>query len=271
MSASALYVGTVVHRRLTPKAHALRYRMMMALIDLDEVDALAARLWFFSRNRFNLFSFHDRDHLGPAATGGEKPGALREKIEADLAAAGIPGGGAIRLLSLPRILGYAFNPLSVYFCHAADGSLAAIVYAVRNTFGQRHGYLIPVDRAAAAGTIAQSCQKVFHVSPFMDMDMTYAFRVVAPGETVSIAIDGLKDGARIIATAFAGARRPLSDRALLGTFAAHPFLALAVVAGIHWEALKLWLKGVGLRARPAPPEHSLSIVHQPSIVRSRES
>jgi DUF1365 family protein len=256
---SALYDGVVIHRRFAPKPHALRYRMFMALLDLDDLDALDGRLRLFSRNRFNLFAFHDKDHLDDGAV------RLRSQVEGHLARAGIAlDGGAIRLLSLPRILGYAFNPLSVYFCHQADGALSAILYEVRNTFGQRHTYLIPVE-PGATGAIRQSCQKVFYVSPFMDMDMTYDFRVIAPGATLSIGVDGLQGDTRVIATSFAGTRRALSDAALLRAFVTYPLLSLAVVGGIHWEALKLWLKGVRLRARPAPPLNPVSIIARKDI------
>lgn len=261
-ASSSLYSGIVIHRRFGVKTHALRYRMFMALLDLDDLDRLSGRLKLFSHNRFNLFSFYDRDHLDERH---ETPRSLRGQVEGHLAAAGIAlGGGAITLLSLPRILGYAFNPLSVYFCHQADGAIVAILYEVRNTFRERHTYLIPVS-PGQIDTIEQTCRKAFYVSPFMDMDMTYAFRVVAPGASVSIGVDGLKDGARIIATSFAGERRALTDRGLLRAFLGHPFLSFAVVGGIHWEALKLWLKGVRLRTRPAPPSHPVSTIMRKEI------
>lgn len=251
----ALYTGTVHHKRFAPKVHALRYRMMMALLDLDELDRPGARPRLFSRNRFNLFSFYDRDHLDPGDAG-----SLQERVRALLDGAGLSiPGGSIQLLALPRILGFAFNPISVYFCRRADQSLAAVLYEVHNTFRERHSYLIPVE-AAAAIPLEQSCAKNFYVSPFMDMEMRYAFRVLPPGEAVSIAVDGMQNGARMIVTSFAGTRRPFTDGQLLRTFFGHPLIAFAVVAGIYWEALKIWLKGVGLRARPAPPLHSVSIV-----------
>ncbi|MDR3463926.1 MAG: DUF1365 family protein [Beijerinckiaceae bacterium] len=260
---SALYTGTVVHRRFGAKSHALRYRLTMALLDLDELDDLDRGLRLFSRNRFNLFSMFDRDYLRPpplpAGGDGGAP-SLKSQIETHLARAGIAiSGGSIQLLALPRVLGYAFNPLTVYFCRRADGALVAILYDVRNTFGERHGYLIPVA-PTHEGPILQSCEKCFHVSPFMDMDMTYRFTIVPPGAALSVGIDGWQDGERVIAACFAGTRRRLTDRQLLRVFLAHPLLGLAAIAGIHWEALKLWLKGVNLRARPAPPTNSVSII-----------
>ena len=259
---SALYKGLVLHRRFGAVEHALRYAMTMALLDLDTLDVLDRSLRLFSRNRFNLFAFHDRDHLPEGAA----PGAtLRGMVEAELAAAGLDlGHGAIRLLSLPRILGHAFNPLSVYFCHHADGRLGAMLYEVNNTFRQRHSYLIPVDESAG-GAIAQSCDKVFYVSPFLDMDLRYDFRIVPPGEHLSVAVDGSRGGARVIAASFAGARLALTDATLLKTFLGHPLSSLSVVAGIHWEALKLWRKGAKLRARPAPPAYPVTHVSRREV------
>ena len=255
--ASALYTGLTVHRRFGAVEHKLRYRLTMALLDFDDLDALDGRLRLFSRNRFNLFAFHDRDHLPKDAPAGA---TLRGTVEAELAAAGLDlGGGAIRLLSLPRVLGHAFNPLSVYFCHAADGRLGAMLYEVNNTFGQRHSYLIPVE-GEADGIITQSADKVFYVSPFLDMDLRYDFRISPPGERLSVAVDGSHGGARAIAASFVGERLALTDAMLLRSFLRHPFSSLSVVAGIHWEALKLWCKGATLRARPAPPAHPVSYV-----------
>ena len=256
-AASFLYEGVVVHRRFGAVEHKLRYRMTMALLDLDDLDDLDGRLRLFSRNRFNLFAFHDRDHLPKGAAAGT---SLRGVVEKELAAAGLDlGGGAISLLSLPRILGHAFNPLSIYYCHHADGRLGALLYEVNNTFGQRHSYLIPVDEQESR-TVVQSCDKAFYVSPFLDMDLRYDFRVAKPDEQLSVAVDGARQGVRVISASFAGERRPLTDAALLKTFLAHPLLSLSVVAGIHWEALKLWRKGARLRTRPAPPAHPVSII-----------
>lgn len=259
---AALYHGLVVHRRFAPKVHTLRYRMFMALLDIDRLDALGCRLRLFSHNRFNLFAFHDRDHLPRDAPAGA---TLRGMVERHLGDAGVVlGGGAIRLLSLPRILGHAFNPLSVYFCHGTDGALAAILYEVSNTFGQRHTYVIPVasrvEDSAAEPVVRQRCDKVFYVSPFLDLDLVYDFRIVPPGDEIAVAVDGSKGGTRLIAASFAGRRRAFSDASLLRSFLGHPLVSLMVVAGIHWEALKLWRKGIGLRSRPAPPAQPATFV-----------
>ena len=251
--ASGLYDGAVTHRRLTPRKHALRYRMFWLLLDLDELEGLAARLRWFSEGRLNLFSFEARDHL----EGSDQP--LRRQVEAHLWRAGIDlGGGPIRVLCVPRILGYAFNPLSVWFCHRRDGSIAAMIYEVNNTIGQRHSYLIPVE-AGRVGAIEQSCEKRFYVSPFMDMGLTYDFRIEAPGEAVAVGVNARNEAGLVIATRFAGNRRELTDVVLVKAFLSHPFLALKIVAGIHWEALRIWLKGVPFRSPPASPARAVTI------------
>jgi DUF1365 family protein len=158
------------------------------------------------------------------------------------------------------VLGSVFNPISVWFCHRRDESLVAMLYEVNNTFRQRHCYLIPVTDPSAP-VIRQSCDKQFYVSPFMRMAMTYDFKVIPPGENAVVAVDGHDADGKTIATSFTGRRRPLNDRALLGVVLAHGVLALKVVAAIHWEAVKLLLKGLRIQPRPAPPPHAVTIVH----------
>lgn len=243
---SALYVGSVMHRRLRPRVHRFRYNAFWIVADLDELPALAVRLRLFSHNRFNLFGLSDADHGDGSAT------SLRGQIERRLADAGIDiAGGNIRLLCMPRTLGYSFNPLSVYFCHRPDGTLAALVHEVHNTFGERHCYVMPV--APDPGPIRQHCGKSFYVSPFMGMDMHYEFRVSAPGERVAIVIRGSSHGETVITASLAGTRRALSDRELLRLFVTIPAMTVKVIAAIHWEALRLWLKGLRLSPRPAVP------------------
>lgn len=261
MTASAIYTGSVVHRRWKPVRHDLRYRALYLLLDLDELPALVRRLRFFSTRGFNLFGFHARDH--GAGTG--EP--LRAQIEAHLRAAGIATeGGAIRLLCMPRVLGTVFNPLSVYYCHRADGTLAAVLYEVNNTFGERHSYLIPVSpRAPAESLLAlrQSCAKRFYVSPFMDMALTYHFRLTLPGERLGLVVSAHDTDGATLTASFAGSRVPLTDANLWRSFLRHPLLAMQVLGGIHWEAMKLWRKGMRLRTRPAPPVEPITIALLP--------
>jgi DUF1365 family protein len=264
---SSLYVGTVMHRRLRPRPHRLRYRVFWMLLDLDEIARLPRALRLFSRNRFNAVSFHDNDH----GDGSGRP--LREQVEGHLQAAGIaPDGGPIRLFCMPRVFGYGFNPLSVYFCYQRDGSLAALLYEVHNTFRERHSYLIPVDRAAgaagAAGAAAaarsvidQNCRKGFYVSPFMDMDLGYTFRVAVPDRRVSVAIQAADRDGLLLAAALSGERVALTDAALLRALVSHPLLTLKVVGAIHWHALRLLLKGFRPRPRPRPPAAPVTVVN----------
>jgi len=176
-----------------------------------------------------------------------------------LRAAGLaPDGGAIRLLAMPRVLGHIFNPISVWFCHRRDGGLMALIYEVTNTLRHRHLYLIPVN-GEGEGAIRQSCAKSLYVSPFMDMDMIYDFAIRAPGKKVLVVVNGRDADGPLISASFAGRRRPLTDRALLRVFFTVPLVTLKTVAGIHWEAMKLWLKGVRLRRAPAPPEAKVTL------------
>lgn len=256
---SALYRGRVMHQRLRPMRHRLAYRVFSMLIDIDELETLDRRLRWFSVGRFNCFSFRPTDHGDGTATDG--PG-LRAHVESRLREADLPGGGAIRLLTLPRILGYAFNPLSVWFCDAPGGGLQAIVYEVNNTFGQRHSYLIPVDAAQREdGPIAQRCDKQLYVSPFLGMDLHYRFRVERPREALSLGISvHADDGEAVLNARLDADRAPLSDEALLGLLVAYPLLTLKVIVGIHWEALRLWIKGARLQPRPDAPRQPMTVV-----------
>ncbi len=153
---------------------------------------------------------------------------------------------------MPRMLGYVFNPLSVYFCHDANSELKAIVYEVHNTFHERHSYVMPV--AGAGDRIDQRCEKAFYVSPFLGMDLRYEFSACAPGERINIAIRGYDSSGPVIATALSGEKKTLSDGTLLAALFAFPFLTLKVMAGaIHWHALRLYLKGLKVYAHTAAP------------------
>jgi uncharacterized protein len=255
--ASAIFAGSVMHRRVRPKRHRLRYSMFSVLLDLDELDSLDRRLRLFSRNRFNLFSFRDDDY------GFEKGRPLKEQIETLLREAALkPDGGPIRLLTIPRIFGYAFNPLNVYFCYSQEtGDLIAIVCEVNNTFGQRHAYVLVADPAGADrdGAMRCACAKAFYVSPFIGMDLTYDFRIAPPEKAVTIAIRGYNDDGTLITAVHSAERVALNDASIARTLLTHPLMAIKVIGGIHWEALKIWLKGVSLHDRPAPPEKPATI------------
>ena len=244
---SRVYVGRVTHARLRPFHHRFAYRVFTMLLDLDELPALDRSLRLFAHNRAGLFSFHDADH-------GPRDGSpLRPWIEARLAEAGIRlDGGPVRLLCFPRVLGYVFNPLTVWFCHARDGRLAAILYEVSNTRGERHGYVVPVsERAQAGASAAHRAEKAFYVSPFIGMDATYRFRLRGPSDRLTMTIrEDVPEGPQLIATLSARSR-PLGDATLARLFFSHPVLTQKVIGAIHWEAARLWLKGAKIHPHTA--------------------
>lgn len=254
--AAALFPGTVMHARLRPAGHRFDYRVMNLFIDIDRLAEADRMSPLFSVGRFNLWSFREKDH-GP---GDGTP--LRRWIDGLLAGAGVDlAGGRVRLLCYPRLLGFVFDPLSVYYCEARDGTPAAIVYAVRNTFGERHAYVCPVrpGELSAAG-VRQEADKRFYVSPFNPMRQRYLFRLKPPGDTLTVRILETDADGPILAATFSGVRRDLTSRALLAAFLAMPLMTLKIVAGIHYEAFRLWRKGVPLTLsdRPAaPPQASV--------------
>ena len=251
MTRSALYAGKVMHRRLRPRLHQLRYRVFSLLLDLDEIDGLARSLHLFSRNRFNLIAFHDRDH----GDGSRKP--LRAQVEGHVQAAGLTNAvGTIELLTMPRVLGFVFNPISLYFCRRRDGRLIAILYEVSNTFGERHTYVMPV---AGEGTdVRQNCAKRFHVSPFLPMRLQYTFRVRPPGRDLLVAINVVDAQGPILVALQTGTRRKLSDAALVRAVLENPLMNWKVVAGILWEAARLCIKRVPVYRHVDPPAQTES-------------
>lgn len=253
---SAIYEGRLTHRRLRPRAHQFAYRVFSLLIDLDELPALDQRLKRFSRGRLNLVSFHDRDFTT------DRPTDLAAHIRATLQAAAmegseIDGSGPIRLLCYPRIAGYAFNPLSVYYCHDAHEKPSAIIYEVSSTFGERHSYLFPIRDH---GVIRQSTDKKLHVSPFMPMDQHYHFRTRVPDEAATLIIRQTDADGVIFTAAFQGARTPLTDKTLIAALRRHPLMAVKVIGAIHLEAARLMMKGLRLRAGPPQPARSVTVI-----------
>ncbi len=256
---SCLYVGTVTHRRHRPRRHDLGYGVYALYLDLDELPGLECRL--FGHNRFGLLSLLDRDH------GDGRGGDLKAWALAQLARAGIGTDGVrVGLLCYPRVLGYVFNPLSVYYFEDQAGRILAVLYEVNNTFGQRHGYLIPLAAPVAGdGAVEQHCAKSFYVSPFIAVSGQYRFRWRRPGERYALAIEQGDEDGPLLSAAFAARRLPLDDRHVLSVFLRHPLVTLKVIGAIHWEALKLWSKGIGLQPRPEPPIEPVSI-HWPAAI-----
>lgn len=261
---SAIYAGHVLHVRSRPKKHSLRYSVFSLLIDLDEIEELNERMRLFGYNKGALYSVHDADH------GNGRKGDLRNWVHDRLSAAGLEGDGwKIRMLCYPRIFGYVFNPLTVYFCYRAEGGLAAVLYEVCNTFNERHTYVIPVEGETAGEILRHRCAKEMYVSPFMPMNCEYNFRISPPDENVAINISESDPDGPLLFASFSGARRPLSDTGLLIMLLKYPLMTLKVMGGIHWEALKLWWKGVPVyRHKPAASKIASTIVVQNGMNKS---
>ena len=241
-----------MHMRLTPFAHRFRYAVFTLLLDIDRLEETLRPLRWLALDRRGVLSFHRRDH-GP-----RDGSALRPWVEARLEEAGRPAPHRIRLLSFPRILGYGFNPLSVYFCEDAEGRLQSVVYEVKNTFGDQHPYVLAAE-ADADGTVRHIQDKDFFVSPFIGMDQTYAFTIREPGERLAIRIRQRdRAGPWLIATQN-GTRRALSDRELRRQWLRHPLMSFKVIGAIHWQALRLWLRGARFHRYRGPYPHVASV------------
>jgi DUF1365 family protein len=239
---AALYFGEVMHARLKPRSHRFSYRVMSLLIDLDRLELADRQSRLFGVNRPALYSFHEADH------GARDGSSLRSYAQGRAAEHGIDlTGGRVLLLCYPRLFGYTFNPLSVYFGYRADGGLALMIYEVRNTFGDIHAYVLPVrpGETSDAG-VRQQQDKLFYVSPFIGMAMRYHFRVSPPADSVRLRILETDRDGPLLAATFNGRRRALTSPALLRSFFSLPLVTLKIVAAIHWEALRLWLKGARL-------------------------
>lgn len=242
MPRNAIYLTTVTHKRLRPVRHALRYRVFNLLVEVDALAQLDRASRVFGYNRRRLLSIRDKDH-GP---GDGTPIALHARRLAEQGGVRI---GRIMMLCYPRLLGYVFNPLTVYYCFDRDGALAVTIYEVSNTFGERHSYVMPAPKDGETSRTP----KRFFVSPFNRVRGRYSFHAPVPGETLGLGV-ALQDSEGPLLKAYvAGARRDFSDRNLLRAFARLPFMTFKVIAAIHWEALKLRLKGLRLVKRPRPP------------------
>lgn len=241
-----LYVARVSHRRLVPVMHAFRYRVFGLLLDVDRIDAELGPLALVSHNRFNLLAFHDRDH-GP---GDGSP--LRPWLEQRLAEHGfrfVPAG--IELMCFPRVLGYVFNPLALWFCRDRRGRLRAVVCEVSNTFGQRHCYVLGRHPGDPGWRAVRRVFKQFHVSPFLPPRGAYRFRFHPPAGRVGVTIEYRDDHRVVLQARLAGTALALTDGALAGQSLRTPLMTLKVIAMIHWQALRLYLRGVPVHPRPS--------------------
>lgn len=257
VTGAALYRCRVTHRRPGPPRYRFAYRSFYLWLDLDRLDAACTASALISRNRFNLLSFYDRDH-GP-----HDGSSLRAWLDAVLAERGINlDGGRVYLLTMPRVLGYGFNPFSAFYCFGADGGLRAIVAEVHNTFGEHHFYVIHRDNAPMAWSQDAAKTKVFHVSPFFDRSGEYRFHFTRPGDRLGIGIRlyaaADEGGALRLATALSGERRVLSGVEILRAACAMPLMTLKVTAAIHWQALKLWWRGAVFHRKPDPDRSNIS-------------
>jgi DUF1365 family protein len=247
--AAIIYEGSVVHARLRPFTHRFDYSVFSLLVDADRLAEVDGMSKFLSVNRANIASFRECDHV-------EQPGeTLRGYADRLLGLAGLAPAERVLLLAYPRILGYVFNPLSVWFCYGPGGRLVAVIYAVRNTFGQRHTYVAPVgDGELGPAGLRQSRAKLFHVSPFVGMDARYNFRILPPGRTVRLRILETEQGEPMLSATFRGLARPLGTASMAACLLKFPLLTWKIIGGIHWEALKLWLKGARFRSSPPAPQ-----------------
>jgi DUF1365 family protein len=247
---SAVYEGRVSHRRHAPQPHAFEYRMAQLYLDLDELDQVFARRWLWSSRRPNLARFRREDYLGP----GELPlaEAVRARVAAEL---GYRPQGPIRLLTHLRYFGYVFNPVSFYYCFAADGvTLDCIVAEITNTpWRERHAYVLPLDRAQRHGrSLHWTFPKRFHVSPFMPMARDYAWRFTPPGTDLHVHMEVLRDGTREFDAHLHLQRHELSGAALARVLWRYPLMTAQVIGAIHWQALRLWLKRNPVHDHPQP-------------------
>ena len=246
---SCIYNGEVTHTRFKPVRHFLKYKTFSLLIDLDEINLLDKSIGIFSHNKFNIFSFYDKDH------GDRDGGNLKDWVISNLKKFRIKENITnIKVLCYPRILGYVFNPLSIFYCYEKD-KLVAIFYEVKNTFNEQHTYIFKIKNNEE---IIQKCRKKFYVSPFMDMETFYNFKLLNPNDKLSVFIKQTDADGTILTATQTGDRKEFSFKQLAINFLKYPLMTIKIISSIHYEALLLWKKGAIYRKREVKLKNNLS-------------
>ena len=272
---SRLYECRVMHHRLSPKEHRFEHGLFLACVDLDELEAIQERLRLFSHNRRNLYELRESDHFihPPADPEAPASGGLKARVVSWLGHQGVAPEqiGRIELVTLPRVAGYVFNPVSFYFVSAPDGSPVGAIAEVGNTFGEQKPFFVPRhDRAGAPSTDPASAEqfrlvapKHFYVSPFSALDLQFDFRLARPGERLSLGVNDVDStGKTVLISSLTGTRRPLTDGELLRLTAKYPLVTARVITLIHWQALRLWLKRIPFFSKAAQPELQRGVLHR---------
>ena len=246
---SCIYNGEVTHTRFKPVRHFLKYKTFSLLIDLDEINLLDKSIGIFSHNKFNIFSFYDKDH------GDRDGGNLKDWVISNLKKFQIKENITnIKVLCYPRILGYVFNPLSIFYCYEKD-KLVAIFYEVKNTFNEQHTYIFKIKNNEE---IIQKCRKKFYVSPFMDMETFYNFKLLKPNDKLSVFIKQTDADGTILTATQTGDKKEFSFKQLAINFIKYPLMTIKIISSIHYEALLLWKKGAIYRKREVKLKNNLS-------------
>jgi len=234
---SCIYSGFVTHRRFKPKRHFFSYKTFSLLIDLNEIESLERKIKFFSYNKFNILSFYNLDH-------GPRDGSCLVKwTKKILAESKIDiGSGTIKLLCFPRFFGYVFNPLSVFYCYDENLQLKAVLYEVKNTFNEQHTYVFPAS--PSSNLILHRCDKKFYVSPFIEMKTFYNFRLLKPGKIINVFIKQSDIDGTLLIACQVGQKLELNSKNLFAQFLKHPLMSFKVILAIHFEAFRLWAKGI---------------------------
>ena len=237
INSSCIYNGQVIHKRFKPKEHFFKYKVFSLLLDLSELSLLDRELKIFSYNKFNILSFYDIDH-------GPRDGtSLISWVKENLNNNNINSNEIkIKLLCYPRVWGYIFNPLSIFFVYDKNSKLISILYEVKNTFGEQHTYVFKIDKENQL--LEHSCKKKFHVSPFIEMNCLYYFKILKPTDKLSVVINQNDDSGKLLFASQDGLKNELNNKNLMISYISNPLMSFKIIGAIHFEAFKLWIKGI---------------------------